>query len=172
MLGPCKTDFCSRVCEVTLPRRRRFHLARFSTFSCTHCPPHRWCLNWGKDAFATIDATSSSSSQFLTVEPYDHFTFGMRDLSLLSNFCSCERYLHYPLVACLDLSPVRGSRSCPAVGSLRVPFGADLILPSLMVSLAEAQILPTDGTNCRVTIWGPGPTGMGFWPKEPETMNL
>ena len=91
----------------------------------------------------------------------------MRDLSLSSDFRSCGRYLHYPLVACLDLSPVRGSRSCPVVGSLHVPFGAYLILPSLTVSLAEAQVLPTDGANCRVAIQGPGPTGMGFWPKEP-----
>ena len=91
----------------------------------------------------------------------------MRDLSLLSDFCSCGRCLHYPLVACLDLSLVRGSRSCLAVGSLRVPFGADLILPFLMVSLVEARVLPTDGANCRVTIRGPGPTVMGFWPKEP-----
>ena len=96
----------------------------------------------------------------------------MRDLSLLSDFCSCGRYLHYPLVACLDLFLVRGLRSCPAVRSLRVLFGADLILPSLTVSLAEAQVLPTDGANCRVTIRGPDPTGMGFWPKEPKTMNL
>ena len=53
-----------------------------------------------------------------------------------------------------------------------LPFGAELILPSLMVSLAEAQVLPTDGANCRVIIRGPGPTGMVFWPKEPKTMNL
>ena len=76
----------------------------------------------------------------------------MRDLSLLSDFCSCGRYLHYPIVACLDLFPVQGSEGCPVVGSLRVPFGADLILPFLTVSLAEAQVLPTDGANCRVKI--------------------
>ena len=99
-----------------------------------------------------LSVTSSSSRRFLAVEPYDRFAFGMRVLSLLSDFCSCGRYLRYPLVACLDLFPVRGSRSCPAVGSPRVPFGADLILPSLTVSLAEAQVLPTDGTNCRVAI--------------------
>ena len=125
-----------------------------------------------KDAFATLGVTSSSSRRFLAVEPYDRFAYGMRDLSLLSNFYSCGRCLHYPLVTCLDLSPVRGSRSCPIVGSLCVPFGIDLVLPSLMVSLVEAQVLPTDDANCRVAIRGPGPTGMGFWPKEPETMNL
>ena len=119
-----------------------------------------------------LGVTSSSSRQFLTVKPYDRPAFGMRDLSLSSVFCSCGRYLHYPLVACLDLSSVRGSRSCPIVGSLCVPFGVDLVLPSLMVSLVEAQVLPTDDANCRVAIRGPGPTGMGFWPKEPETMNL
>ena len=26
--------------------------------------------------------------------------------------------------------------------------------------------------ECKVTIQGPNPTGMGFWPKEPETMNF
>ena len=91
----------------------------------------------------------------------------MRDLSLLSDFYSCGRYLHYPLVACLDLSPVRGSRSCLAVGSPRVPFGADLILPFLTVSLVEARVLPTNGANFRVAFRGPSSTGMGFWPKEP-----
>ena len=96
----------------------------------------------------------------------------MRDLSLLSEVCSCGRCLHYPLVTCLDLSPVRGSRSCLAVWSLRVPFGAELILPFLMVSLVEARVPPTDGANCKVMVRGPGPTVMGFWPKEPYTMNL
>ena len=115
-----------------------------------------------KDTFAALGVTSSSSRRFLAVEPYDHPAFGMRDLSLSSDFCSCGRYLRYPLVACLDFFPVRGSRSCPAVGSLRVPFGADLILPSLTVSLVEAQVLPIDGANCRVSIWGLGPTVMGF----------
>ena len=164
--------FCGRVCEVALPHRRRFHLAGFSISACTHCPPHHWCPDWGKDAFVALGVTFSLSHRFLAVEPYDRPAFGMRDLSLSSDFCSCGRYLHYPLVACLKLSPVRGSKSCPAVGSLRVPFGADLILPSLTVSLAEAQVLPTDGTNCRVAIRGPSPTSIGFWPKELETMNL
>ena len=91
-----------------------------------------------KDAFATLGVTSSSSRRFLAVEPYDRFAYGVRDLSLLSDFCSCGTCLHYPLVACLDLSLVRGSRSCPAIGSLRVPFGADLILPFLAVLLIEA----------------------------------
>ena len=94
-----------------------------------------------------LGVTSSSSRQFLTVEPYDRPAFGMHDLSLSSDFCSCGRYLHYSLVTYLDLFPVRGSRSCPAVGSLRVPFGANLILPSLTVSLTKAQVLPTDGAN-------------------------
>ena len=99
-----------------------------------------------------LGVTSSSSRRFLAVEPYDRPVFRMRDLSLSSDFCLCGRYLRYPLVACLDLSPVRGSRSCLAVGSLRVPFGANLILPSLTVSLAEAQVLPIDSANYRVTI--------------------
>ena len=83
----------------------------------------------------------------------------MRDLSLSSDFCSCGRCLHYPLAACLDLSPVRGSKSCLVVGGLRVRFGADLILPFLTVSLVEALVLPTDDANCRVSLWGPGPIG-------------
>ena len=115
-----------------------------------------------KDAFATLGLTFSSSRRFLAVEPYDRFAYGMRDLSLLSDFYSCGRCLHYPLAACLDLSPVRGSKSYLATGSLRVPFGMDLILPSLTVTLAKAQVLPTDGANCRVTVRGLGPTGMGF----------
>ena len=145
-------DFCGRVCEVALPHKRRFHLVGFSTFACTHYPFHRWCLDLGKNAFTALGATSSSGRRFLAVEPYYRSAFGMCNLSPSSDFYSCGRYLRYPLVACLDLFPVRGSKSCPTVGSLRVLFGADLILPSLTVSLAEAQVLPTDGANCRVTI--------------------
>ena len=107
-----------------------------------------------KDAFAALGVTSSSSRRFLAVKPYDRFAYGMRDLSLLSDFCSCGRCLHYPLAACLDLSPVRGSKSCLAVGSLCVRFGADLILPFLTVSLVETQVLPTDPANCRVNLFG------------------
>ena len=97
---------------------------------------------------------------------------GMHDLSLSSDFCSCGRYSHHPLIACFDLFPVRGSESCPVVGSLRVPFGADLILPFLTVSLAKAQVLPQMapivGSQFRAQaqqVWGSGP-------KSPETMNL
>ena len=115
-----------------------------------------------KDVFATLGVTSSSNRRFLAVEPYDHFAYGMRDIFLLSDFYSYGRCLHYPLVAYLDLSPVRGSRSCLVVESLRVPFGADLILPFLTVSLVEARVLPTDGANYRVSIRGLGPTVMGF----------
>ena len=115
-----------------------------------------------KDAFAALGVTSSSSHRFLAVEPYDHFAYGMQDLSLLSGFCSWGRCLHYPFVAYLDLSPVRGSRSCLAIVSLRVPLGADPILPFLTVSLVEARVFPTDGANCRVSIQGLGPTVMGF----------
>ena len=137
--------------------------------ACTHCPLYHWCLDWGKDAFVALDVTSSSSHRFLAVEPYDCPAFRMRNLSLSSDFCSCGRYLHYPLVACLNLSPIQSSRSYPTVGSLHVPFGADLILPSLMVSLTEAQVLPIDGANCRIAIRGPSPTGMGSSSKEPRS---
>ena len=134
----------------------------FLIFAYTHCPPYRWCPDWRKDAFVALGATSSLSRRFLAEEPCYRSTFGMRDLSLSSGFCSCGRYLRYPFVACLDFFPVRGSKSYPVIGSLRVLFGAELILPFLMVSLAEAQVLPTNGANCRVTILGPSPTGIGF----------
>ena len=78
-----------------------------------------------------------------------------------------ERCLHYPLIAYLGLSAVRGSRSCLAVENLCVPFNADLILPFLTVSLVEARVLPTDGANCRVTVRGSGPTIRWIRPKEP-----
>ena len=74
---------------------------------------------------------------------------------------------------CLSWSlPVWGSKSCLAVGSLRVPYGAGLILPLLTVSHVKAWVLPTDGANCKDSIRGLGPTIMGFWAKEPWTMNL
>ena len=110
-----------------------------------------------KDVFAALGAASSSSHQFLAVEPCDHFAYGMHDISLSSDFCSCGRCSHCLLVACLDLSPVRDSKSCLAVGNLRARFGTDLILPFLTVSLVETQVLPTDDANYRVDVWGPGP---------------
>ena len=106
-----------------------------------------------------LGPASSSSHRFLTVKPCDRFAYGMCDLSLSSDFYSCGRCSHCPLAACLDLSPIRDSRSCLAVGSLRVRFGTDLILPFLTVSLVKTQVLPTDGANCRVNFWSPGPTG-------------
>ena len=110
-----------------------------------------------KDVFAALGATSSSNHQFLAVKPFDRFVYGMHDLSLSSGSCSCERCSHCPLVACLGLSPVRDSKNFPTVGNLHIRFSADLILPFLTVSLVETQVLPTDGANCRVCVWGPGP---------------
>ena len=52
----------------------------------------------------------------------------------------------------LIFPPVRGSKNCLAVGSLCVQFSADLILQFLTVSLVEAQVLPTDDANCKVTL--------------------
>ena len=152
LLGPGKTDFCGHVCEVALPNRRRFHLVGFLTFAYIRCPLHRWCPDGGKYAFAALNATSSSGRQFLAGKPCYRLAFGMHNLSLSNGFCLCGRYLRYHLIACPDLFPVRGSKTCPPIGSLRVPFGADLILPSLTVSLVDAQVLPTDGANCKVTI--------------------
>ena len=111
-----------------------------------------------KDVFAALGAASSSNHQFLAIKPFNRFAYGMHDLSLSSGFCSCEKCSHCPLVACLGLSPVRDSKYCPAVGNPHVRFGVDLILPFLTVSLVETQVLPTDGANCRVGLWGPDPT--------------
>ena len=122
--------------------------------------PIRWLNKFNlTDVFVALDVTFPSSRRFLAVEPCDRFAYGMRDISLSSDFCSCGKCLHYPIVACLDLSLVRGSKNCLAVGRLCVRFGADLILPFLTVSLVEAQFLPTNDVNCKVTLWGPGPTG-------------
>ena len=142
--------FCGRVCEVTLPHRKKSRLEGFLISACIHCPHHCSCPSWVKDIFAALGATSSSSHRFLAVKPCDRFAYGIRDFSLSSDFCSCGRCSHCPLVACLDLSPVRGSKSCLVIGSLRVRFGADLILPFLTVSLVETQVLLTDGANYRV----------------------
>ena len=94
-----------------------------------------------KDVFAALGATSSSNHQSLAIEPFNRFAYGMHGLALSSGFYSCERYSHCPLVACLGLSLVRGSKYCPAIGSLHVRSGADLILLSLKVSLDETQVL-------------------------------
>ena len=94
-----------------------------------------------KDVFAALDAASSSSHQFLPVKPFDRLSCGMHDLFLLSDSCLCKRCSHCPLVAYLGLSPVRDSKSYPAVGNLHVRFGADLILLFLTVSLVETQVL-------------------------------
>ena len=90
-----------------------------------------------KDVFAALGATSSSNRQSLAVEPFDHFAYGVHDLSLLNGFYSCERCSHYPLVDYLGPSLVRDLKNCHAVEILHVRFGADLIIPSLTVSLVE-----------------------------------
>ena len=61
--------------------------------------------------------------------------------------------------------------------NLQAPFGvdllgADLIPPCLIVALTDAQVLPIDGANCRVTIWGSSLKCMESWSNEPNTMNL
>ena len=102
-----------------------------------------------KDVFAALSAASSSDHQSLVVEPFDRFAYRTHDSSLLSGFYSCEKCSHCPLVDYLGPSLVRDLKNCPAVEILHVRFGADLILPSLTVSLVETQVLPTDGANCR-----------------------
>ena len=120
-----------------------------------------------KDVFAALDAASSSNHQSLTVEPFARSAYGMHDLSPLNGSYSCERCSHCPLVDYLGPSPVRDLKSCPVVEILHVQFGADLILPSLTLSLVETQVLPIDGANCKGGFWGPGPTRKWFWPKSP-----
>ena len=115
-----------------------------------------------KDVFAALGAASSSNHQSLAIEPFNRFAYGMHGLALSSGFYSCERCSHCPPVACLGLFLVRGSKNCPAIGSLHFRFGADLILPFLTVSLVETQVLPTDGTNCKGRFWGPGPASEWF----------
>ena len=163
---------CDRACEAAPPHTRTFHSGGFSFFVCT-LHPHR-CLypKRAKDVSAGPDAASSSNHQSLVVEPSARCAGGTRDLSLSSDFYLCERCSHCPLVDYLGPSLVQGLQSCLAVEILHVQFGADLILPSLTVSLVETQVLPTDGANCRGSIWGSGPTGGRFWPKGPTTMNL
>ena len=149
---------CGRVYEVALPYRKKSRLEGFLIFACIHRPYHCWCPSRVKDAFAALGVASSSSHQFLAVKPFNRFAYGMHGISLSSGFCSCGRCSHYPFAACLNLSPVRDSKNCPAVGNLRVQFGVDLILSSLMVSLVETQVLPTDGANCRVSFLRPKPS--------------
>ena len=96
--------FCGRVCEVAFPRRKRFHLEVFSISAYTHFPPHRYCLSRVKDAFAALGVTSSSSRRFLAVEPYDHFAYGMWDLSLLNDFARVGGvYITYSLLILISL---------------------------------------------------------------------
>ena len=47
-----------------------------------------------------------------------------------------------------------------------------VILPSLTVALTDAQVLPIEGANCKVTICSPGPNYIRSWPYESNTMNL
>ena len=119
-----------------------------------------------------LGAASSSDHQSLVVEPFDRFAYGMHDPSLLNGFYSCERCSHCPLVDYLGPSLVRDLKNCHAVEILHVRFGADLILPSLIVSLVETQVLPTDSANCKSSFWGPGLASKWFWPQSPQTMNL
>ena len=159
--------FWGCVCEAVLPRRKKSRSEGFPTFACIRHPYYYQCPSRAKDVFAGLDAASFSNHQSLAVEPFARCACGTRDLSLLSDFYSCERCSHCPLVDYLGPSLVRDLESCPAVEILHVQFGVDLILPSLTVSLIETQVLPTDGANCRGGFWGPGPASKWFWPKSP-----
>ena len=171
-LGLGKTGFCGRVCEAALPHRKKSHSEGFLTFACIRHLYHYQCPSQVKDVFATLDAASSSNHQSLAVEPFTRSAYGMHDLSPLSGSYSCERCSHCPIVDYLGPSLVRDLKSCPVVEILHVRFGADLILPSLTVSLVETPVLPTDGANCRGGFWGPDTASKRFWPKSPQTMNL
>jgi len=155
-----------------LPHRKKSHSEGFLTFASTRRPHHCQCPRRAKGVFAALDAASSSNHQSLIVGSFARSAYGMHDLSLLSGFYLCERCSHCPLVDYLGPSLARSLKSCPAAEIVHVWFGADLILPSLIVSLVETQVLPTDGANCKGCFWGPGSTSRQFWPKGPSTMNL
>ena len=50
--------------------------------------------------------------------------------------------------------------------------GVDLILPCFTVALTITQVLPTDVTNRRDTFCNLFPKCVGYWPSEPNIINL
>ena len=112
------------------------------------------------------------------------FVSGIHDYPLGSSFCSSGWYAHSPLDSfhSPDFVHVQGQENYSIAGILWVLSAGDLlgmgflrvdlILPCLTVALTNTQVLPTDGTNCRVTTCGPCPKCMDSWSNEPNTMNL
>ena len=73
----------------------------------------------------------------------------------------------------------QGLGSCPAVGIWLAQADGGLLRGALMppcptIALTSTQVLPTDGANCRVPIWGAPFTVDVSKPKpnSPNTMNL
>ena len=124
-----------------------------------------------------LDRVASSSHQSLVAWLYHHFARGIRDLSFKNRFHLCGWYVHCLLDSSPDLFYVQGSGNRLVDKHSRIPPDAnlldvDLILPYYSLYFTDAQVLPTDGTNCRVTICSPSPKGMKSWPYEPSIINL
>ena len=89
------------------------------------------------------------------------FVSGIYDCPLGGGFFSSRWYSYSPLDSFhyLDFVHVQDQENYPVAGILQVlsvkdPLGVgfpnvDLILPCLAVALANTQVLPTDGANCR-----------------------
>ena len=89
------------------------------------------------------------------------FVSGICNYPLGNGFCSSGWYSHSPLDSfhSLGFIHVQGQENYLVAGILQVmsvedPLGVgfpnvDLILPCLAVALANTQVLPTDGTNCK-----------------------
>ena len=100
------------------------------------------------------------------------FVSGICDWPLGSGCCSSGRYAHSSLDSSHspDFVHVQGQKNVPVIeipwvpsakGLLDVGFlGVDLILPCLTVALTNTQVLPIDGTNCRVLF---GPQTQNVW---------
>ena len=117
-----------------------------------------------KSAFSSRGATLFLIDQSLAASSC-YVLHGIYDFHLEVNFGQYAWYVHF----LHDHFSVPGLRKDHHVVMPLILLVVDLVLPSSTITLTLAQALPTDGANCRVTIFSPNPKDLGY---EPNTMNL
>ena len=139
-------------------KRWRFRLVEFSTFIYNCHPPHHYRTyhDWREFVSTVHGVTSFLSHLPLAAWLCCYFAFEIRDFPLESGFCLYGRCVHCPLNIFPDLFPIQDWESHLVVENPQTLSGADLsgvdlILSCLTDTLTNAQILPTDGANCRDT---------------------
>ena len=145
----------------TLPHERKSRLGGSLSFAYSR---HRFVIEkcvWLRGiVFVVQGSTFSSSHLFLAAWLIHHPVFRIRGYPHRNGFCWFEWCLSSPPETfrslhsghAQGLGNYSAARIWPARVDGSLPYGG-LILPYSIVVLTSTQVLPTDGTNCRVHFW-------------------